>query len=72
MFMTTGFAGALKVDATLSRLDVLRDRIEATEALVTLDLDHRRNELVAFDLVSTAPLSSLHVQGNRILLTRQT
>ena len=41
----------LQVDHTLSRLNVLKERIESIEALVTIDLDHRRNELVAFDLV---------------------
>jgi hypothetical protein len=70
-----------QVDDTLSRLEVLRDRIEATEALVTLDLDHRRNELVAFDLVCpssgdleegrgqtdtpTPPFSPTHIQEGR-------
>lgn len=41
----------MQVDHTLSRLNVLKERIEGIEALVTIDLDHRRNELVAFDLV---------------------
>lgn len=41
----------MQVDHTLSRLNVLKERIESVEALVTIDLDHRRNELVAFDLV---------------------
>ena len=36
----------------MSRLNVLKERIESIEALVTIDLDHRRNELVAFDLVN--------------------
>ena len=36
----------------LSRLTALKDKIEGTEALIEIDLDHRRNELVAFDLVS--------------------
>lgn len=49
-FAPTDFT--LQVDHTLSRLNVLKDRIESIEALVTIDLDHRRNELVAFDLVS--------------------
>lgn len=38
----------------MSRLEVLRDRVEATEDLITLDLDHRRNELVAFNMVCTS------------------
>lgn len=36
----------------MSGLMVLRERIDATEALIAIDLDNRRNELVAFDLVS--------------------
>lgn len=38
----------------LSRLTALKERIEGTEALIEIDLDHRRNELVAFDLVRLA------------------
>lgn len=30
---------------------MLKEKIEATEALVAIELDHRRNELVALDLV---------------------
>lgn len=41
----------MQVDTVLSRLTALKERIEATEALIEIDLDHRRNELVAFDLV---------------------
>ena len=29
----------------------MKERVEATQALVAIDLDQRRNELVAFDLV---------------------
>ena len=36
----------------MSGLIVLKERIDATEALIAIDLDNRRNELVAFDLVS--------------------
>ena len=43
--------GVLQVDTVLSRLTALKERIEGTEALIEIDLDHRRNELVAFDLV---------------------
>ena len=43
----------LKADSTLSRLNVLREKIEATEALISIHLDSRRNDLVAFDLVSS-------------------
>ncbi|KAK9795511.1 hypothetical protein WJX73_001908 [Symbiochloris irregularis] len=48
----------MQVDHTLSRLNVLKERIEGIEALVTIDLDHRRNELVAFDLVLTMVTTS--------------
>ena len=41
----------LQVDFLLSRLSVMKERVEATQALVAIDLDQRRNELVAFDLV---------------------
>ena len=41
----------LQADSTLSRLNVLKERIDATEALITIHLDSRRNDLVAFDLV---------------------
>jgi hypothetical protein len=46
----------LQVDSVLSRLTALKERIEGTEALIEIDLDHRRNELVAFDLVRSACL----------------
>lgn len=36
----------------MSGLMVLKERIDATEALIAIDLDNRRNELVAFDLVN--------------------
>lgn len=43
-----------QVDALLSRVKVLKERIEATESLITLDLDHRRNNIVEFNLVDTS------------------
>ena len=43
--------GVLQVDFLMSGLMVLKERIDATEALIAIDLDNRRNELVAFDLV---------------------
>lgn len=46
-----GVVAAVQVDTVLSRLIALKERIEGTEALIEIDLDHRRNELVAFDLV---------------------
>ena len=43
---------AMQVDFLMSGLMVLKERIDATEALIAIDLDNRRNELVAFDLAS--------------------
>ena len=42
-----------QVDSLSSRLTMLKEKIEATESLIALDLDQRRNELTAFDLVLT-------------------
>ncbi|KAK9843653.1 hypothetical protein WJX81_001185 [Elliptochloris bilobata] len=42
-----------RVDAVLARLAMLKDRIDATESCIALDLDHRRNELVAYNLALT-------------------
>ncbi|KAL3135886.1 hypothetical protein ABBQ32_007442 [Trebouxia sp. C0010 RCD-2024] len=44
----------MQVDFLLSRLKVLYERIDDTEDLINIELDHRRNELVALDLVITA------------------
>lgn len=46
---------AVQVDFLMSGLMVLKERIDATEALIAIDLDNRRNELVAFDLVRSSP-----------------
>ena len=43
----------VQTDSLLSRLKALKERIDATEAHVTLDLDHRRNQIVSFNLVSS-------------------
>lgn len=43
----------------MSGLMVLKERIDATEALIAIDLDNRRNELVAFDLVSDCQANHL-------------
>ena len=51
----------MQVDTVLSRLTALKERIEATEALIEIDLDHRRNELVAFDLVRPSSSTALLV-----------
>ena len=47
----------VQADSTLSRLNVLRERIDATEALISIHLDSRRNDLVAFDLVSRVQIT---------------
>lgn len=44
-------AALLQVDFLMSGLIVLKERVDATEALIAIDLDNRRNDLVAFDLV---------------------
>lgn len=41
---------SLQVDALLSRLHILQERIGNTEHLVNLDLDAKRNALVAYTL----------------------
>ena len=47
----TACATGLQVDFLMSGLIVLKERVDATEALIAIDLDNRRNDLVAFDLV---------------------
>ncbi|DBB05583.1 TPA: hypothetical protein ACH3X1_012527 [Trebouxia sp. C0004] len=44
----------MQVDFLLSRLKVMYERIDDAEDLINIELDHRRNELVALDLVITA------------------
>jgi hypothetical protein len=39
-----------RVGASVARLDALRDRAAAAEAMARLDLDRRRNDLVAFNM----------------------
>lgn len=51
----------MQADSTLSRLNVLKERIDATEALISIHLDSRRNDLVAFDMVSAISLASFAV-----------
>ena len=48
----------MQTDSLLSRLKALKERIDSTEAHVTLDLDHRRNQIVSFNLVSSAGLQT--------------
>ena len=62
------FLANVQADSSLSRLNVLRERIDATEALISIHLDSRRNDLVAFDLVSRvriamSPVSGFHLHG---------
>ena len=42
---------AMQADYTLRRLQQLKERIVSTEGLVAIELDSRRNELVALNLV---------------------
>ena len=42
----------MQADYTLRRLQQLKERILGTESLVAIELDSRRNELVALNLVS--------------------
>ncbi len=61
--------GVMQVDFLMSGLMVLKERIDATEALIAIDLDNRRNELVAFDLVSESAHESalrLHASNSPI------
>ena len=44
----------MQADYTLRRLQQLKERILGTESLVAIELDSRRNELVALNLVSLA------------------
>ena len=53
----------MQTDSLLSRLKGLKERIDATEAHVTLDLDHRRNQIVSFNLVS--PKAFLHSSASQ-------
>ncbi len=60
----------LQTDSLLSRLKALKERIDATEAHVTLDLDHRRNQIVSFNLVSLASLCKLdHLSAGLCMLS---
>lgn len=42
------------MDLALSRLLAVKERIDDTEDLVAIDLDHRRNRIVALDLIVTS------------------
>lgn len=41
----------MQTDNLVSRLAIAKDKVTDTEDLISLDLDHRRNELVALNLV---------------------
>ena len=57
---STGGSCFVQVDEMLSRLSMLKEHVDTTEALCGLDLDRRRNELVAFSLVTAvSPLLCL-------------
>jgi hypothetical protein len=45
---------AEKVDFLVNRLDLVKEHIDRTESFIFIDLDHRRNELVALDIFVTA------------------
>lgn len=62
----------LQVDAVLSRANNLKERIDATESLIMLDLDHRRNEIVGFNLVARCktPLAQKKSQIDMLILSR--
>jgi hypothetical protein len=65
-------AGRRQVDAVLARLGMLKERIDATEACIALDLDHRRNELVAYNLVRVRSVhGSAHPAEQRGLASAQ-
>ncbi len=46
--------GMLQEDSAKRRLVALKDQVESTEALIEVDLDHRRNKLVCFKLLRSA------------------
>ena len=60
----------VQTDSLLSRLKALKERIDATEAHVTLDLDHRRNQIVSFNLVSSVTSLTGASPLREILTTR--
>lgn len=52
-----------QVDYLLRRLMLLSERIAATESLLSIEMDHRRNELVALDLFVTCVGASFAFVG---------
>ena len=57
----------VQADFTLRRLQQLKERILSTESLVAIELDSRRNELVALNLVYlfTSPCMSSHLDAKQ-------
>jgi len=43
----------MQIDYLTNRLETLDEHVTSTEEQLTMELDHRRNELVAFDLFMT-------------------
>jgi len=58
----------VQADYTLRRLQQLKERILGTESLVAIELDSRRNELVALNLVSQWPAQCVVYTGPTALL----
>ena len=59
----------MQADFTLRRLQQLKERIMGTESLVAIELDSRRNELVALNLVCiiSCVISQIAAQTSRLL-----
>ena len=59
----------MQADFTLRRLQQLKERIMGTECLVAIELDSRRNELVALNLVCIISFvnSQIAAQTSRLL-----
>lgn len=59
----------MQADFTLRRLQQLKERIMSTESLVAIELDSRRNELVALNLVCIISFvnSQIAAQTSRLL-----
>lgn len=55
----TSFSLFPQVEFLLSGLFQLKERIDDTEDLINIELDHRRNELVSLDLLVT--IGELHL-----------
>ena len=58
----------MQADYTLRRLQQLKETILGTESLVAIELDSRRNELVALNLVSEWLAKRVVCKGSTALL----